>query len=222
MGDFVDLGSFWLSTSPQGSERWHELRKGRLTMSVLSQAIGHETRWGTPLQVALGIAGKEIKQTTPAMEHGTKMEPIARDWYSKSRNVTVEEVGIAIPKNEPRIGASLDGIIGSDGAIEIKCPKIMYRDLEHHIEALSRGVEFPRFYHDHLKTSHYDQIQGQLFVTGREYCDYICFASDSGKVFVDRVEFNPQYWSEIWPKIQYFLDEILDPILDSKPIMPSD
>lgn len=222
--EWIDKGSFWLSNVPQGTERWHELRKGRLTMSNLGQAVGHSP-WGTPEDLALEISGKKEKVFTVyaqnVITHGTTTEPTARAWYSKTRKVSVEEVGLAIPKWEQRLGASLDGdIVGSDGMIEIKCPLKMYKDLEKHILS-AKNINFPLFYHDHIKSTHYDQMQGCMAITGKKWCDYIVFATESEKVFVDRVPFNEIYWkAELWPKIKYFLDNILLPMTPPSPLYP--
>jgi hypothetical protein len=61
----------------------------------------------------------------------------------------------------PFAGASPDGLIDHDGCIEMKCPK-------------SSVVHLQRFV-DGLPEEYRPQIQGQLWVTGRQWCDFVSY-----------------------------------------------
>ena len=58
-------------------------------------------------------------------------------------------------------GASPDGLIGEDGLIEIKCP----------IASTMCGY----LLENKLPTEYFPQIQGQLFITGRKWCDFVAY-----------------------------------------------
>jgi hypothetical protein len=54
--------------------------------------------------------------------------------------------------------------------------------------------------------SHYDQMQGAMAITGRQWCDYIVYCLAEESFFVDRVYFDSSYWSNVmYPKINEFL-----------------
>lgn len=213
-----DKGDYYLNLAPQGSPEWHEARKNRLTASNFGAAVGR-SNFSTPMEVAMDITGIKDKTFTEsskiAMQHGVITEPVARDWYCRTRNVVVDEVGLAVPKWEPRIGASLDGDIrGTDGIIEVKSPRTMYKPLATHYSRLQGGWVPPPLYHSHIWDTHYDQMQGAMRVTNKKWCDYIVYATDSGRSYVERVQFNEAYWNEnLWPKIQNFLDTMIEPII---------
>jgi hypothetical protein len=54
------------------------------------------------------------------MERGTELEDEARSWYEFDRGVSVDCVGFCLT-DDRTIGASPDGLIGTDRGVEIKC-----------------------------------------------------------------------------------------------------
>jgi len=75
-------------------------------------------------------------------------------------------------------GASPDGLIGEDGLLEIKCP------LAHtHVGYLREGVLPPKYI---------PQVQGQLWVTGRQWCDFVSYHPEL-KIMIVRVERDDSY-----------------------------
>jgi putative phage-type endonuclease len=221
---WVDKGPYYLNISPQGTEGWFDARKGRLTGSNVAAAIEHSI-FATPEQQAKYIAEIEEKifsnESKEVMKHGTDTEPIARKWYENSRKVTVKEVGLAVPKWETRLGSSVDGIVISpdgveEGIIEIKCPLKMYDRLSTHVMRKSKGWQPPKNYFGHIWPSHYIQMQTGLFVLDKQWCDYIVYATESNKVYVERIYKDEEHWNNfILPKIKTFLDDILNPLLKS-------
>jgi exodeoxyribonuclease (lambda-induced) len=230
---WIDCGNFWLNTAPQGSDPWFQHRKFRLTASNFGAAIG-KSSYCTPLDIALDITNIKSKthnkfQDTKRdpddfsfynrhkfnSQHGVITEPKAREWYCRTRNVKVVEVGLAVPKWETRIGASLDGdIVGTDGMIEIKSPLEMYESLRNHTAKIKTGWRPPPFYHNHIWETHYAQMQGGMKITGKKWCDYIVYATESNLSYVERVLFNPTYWDTIlWPGIQNFLNNVMEPLI---------
>jgi hypothetical protein len=98
------------------------------------------------------------------MMRGNLHEPIARDRYAEHHGVTVQQVGFCV---EDRfgfpIGASPDGLIGTDGGLEVKCPRA-----KTHIQTIVS---------DAIPPFHMAQVQTCLLVTGRSYWDYVSFCA---------------------------------------------
>lgn len=147
------------------------------------------------------------------MEFGTLNEPIARQWYEKECGVKVEEIGLAVPKWDMRIGASTDGmVIGTDKIIEIKCPNKMYEPLKAHRLMKKMGMKPEKFHHSHIFDSHYAQMQGTMAVLGKKWCDYVVYTPTD--VNVEEVEFNPDYWNNyLYPRLDSFIRTYLEPLL---------
>lgn len=215
--DWIDCDTYWLNKSPQGTPDWHKNRK-RLTASRVGYALGINLKFNTPENVALEIL--ELREhpipeeNKILMSEGITQEPIARKWYTDTYKVKVELVGLAIPKFDIRIGASSDGLVGSDGMIEIKCIRKMYYPILNYLKTLETGYAFPDGYHEHIWETHYMQIQTNLVILGRKWCDYIVMCQNEDCVFVQRIHVDMNYWNNIlYPGIKKFLSEILEPLM---------
>lgn len=113
------------------------------------------------------------------MERGHELEPDARAWYEFVTGRTVRTCGLILTDDQ-QVGASVDGLVEDDGEVEIKCLK-----RTNHM-AIVLANEVPE--------EHIPQIQGQLYVTGRAWCDFIAYhplAPVPG--FVKRVERDEVY-----------------------------
>lgn len=154
------------------------------------------------------------------VKYGIVNEKTARDKYSEETSNEVQESGIFVDMKHPYLGASPDGLVGEDGLIEIKClPSIAPMTFKEAIEAkkhicLELVEEELR-----LKEKHefYYQIQGQLQIAQREWCDLVVFTEND--FLIHRVFRNDALWhSEILPKLKHFfldcmLPELVDPRL---------
>jgi len=219
---------YWISPNPQGTDEWLEDRKGRITMSRLGACCGHCPYNKNLSKTARQIAGLEKEEFSDyakfIMGHGTKHEPAAREWYEKTHNVKVVEHGMALPKWYKYLGASVDGdVVGTDGIIEIKCPmKKLYPELKEFIrKQQEENFKPPPHYHEHIKHSHYDQMQGCMAVFKKKWCDYIVYCTGEQQVFTQRVLFNEKYWKyELYPAVQQFVECELKPLLEKDPVVP--
>lgn len=160
------------------------------------------------------------------MEHGVVTEPVARKWYADSGKFEGRETGIAVPKWDVRIGASPDWMVTdlSDpanplyGVVEIKCPEYMYKPLTEHIEKIRQGWVPPPFYHKHVWSSHYAQMMGEMACTGRQWCDYVVYATGDHRAYKERIPFNTTFWdNDLYPQITHFLDHIVGPLMNQTP-----
>ncbi len=152
----------------QSTPEWLEQRRGMLTASEAKHILtpkykvskNEKTRMHVNEIAAQRVSG--FVEETPIsfdMMRGTEDEIIAREIYKKEFG-DVREVGF-ITNNDLGfdIGYSPDGLIDDDGAIEIKSRKQKYQ-----IQAINEW-EVPDV--------HDLQVQFGLFVTKREYMDYI-------------------------------------------------
>lgn len=153
----------------QGTQEWHEARKGLITASraadMMISGRGNQmfgkTAIGYATDLILARIGVEVENiTTWQMEWGIEHEPEARDIYHK-QVAAVVEVGFVIHPDFNFIGCSPDGLIGNEGEIEIKCPQ----ERAHLLHLLS----------DDPPKNYWYQMQFQMMVTGRKWCDFISF-----------------------------------------------
>lgn len=131
---------------------------------VIETATGDTARSLTRLLVAERITGRtDPTYVSDDMERGWEDEPRAIEAYSKHQGVEVQEMGFMV-REEPwgRLGYSPDGLVGDTGLIEVKSR----RPKKHLATILADGVP----------AENIAQIQAGLFVTGREWCDYISYA----------------------------------------------
>ena len=115
-------------TAEQGSTEWLESRCGLITASNASKIMGtSQTRDTYLYQLAAerlgGPDAMESSFSTDWMRRGNELEPQARAAFEFEKVLTVDEVGLATNDDYPGCGASLDGLIGTDMAVEIKAPK---------------------------------------------------------------------------------------------------
>ena len=99
--------------------------------------------------------------TARALEYGTEMEPEAIAAYEARTGSMVEVCGFVKHPRYPFAGASPDILVGRVGGGEIKCP------LSITVHAITLR--------DGLPPEHIEQIQGGLWVTGREWWDFISY-----------------------------------------------
>lgn len=189
----------------QGSPQWHAERCGKVTASRISDLMAKtKTGWGASRAnyaaqlIAERLTGCVAESyTSSAMDFGTANEADARtayEWYTDS---VVQTVGFIPHPSIPMCGASPDGLLGTEGLVEIKVPNTAT-----HIDTLL-GQSVPSRY--------VLQIQWQLAVTGRQWCDFVSFdprMSEEMRLFVRRVERDNARIMEISECVVEFLAEI--------------
>lgn len=198
---WIDCGSYYLSTIPQGSTEWLTLRKGKITMSMIGAILGY-SKFTSPEEAARIIKGELEVEITPAMKHGTLLEPEARRWYENKHQLTVTEIGLAISKDYPWLGASSDGLVDDCGCIEIKCPLQMYGPLTNFTPG-TKGF-------NHIWPTHYAQMQGQMAILERQWCDYVVYCPTEKLVFEQRIPFNPAWWNSVLPRLIEFYQRYIN------------
>lgn len=185
----------------QGSDEWLEARRGRVTASKFADAIAGgqgKTRTKYMHQLLAERLTGEVDQngyTNPYMGRGLEQEKKARINYELETGTEVTEVGFVL-LNE-NIGCSPDGLVGDNGLIQIKCPAS-----HTHIEYLLTSK---------VPSNYIKQIQGELWVTEREWSDFVSF--DSRNKYRDflriRVERDDAFIATLKNGIDLFVAELL-------------
>ena len=165
----------------QGSEVWIKTRLGKLTASK-AQAIASNGKGLDTLvfeKVAEILTGKPISTyTNEAMENGNLVEDEARDVYELQTGFKVEQVGFC--EMSEYVGASPDGLVGDDCLVEIKCP--------------TPKVFAQYLYTKKIDTKYYAQMQMQMFVTKRGYCDFATYHPDfPTPMIIQRVDRDEEF-----------------------------
>lgn len=188
----------------QGSPEWLALRLGKVTASrfsdVLAKGRGNapsKTRQSYLYQLAAEIVTGEPQDAfkSSAMEWGNECEPRARAAYELKNNCDVTEC--AFIEFSDKLGVSPDGLIGDSGLLEIKCPNTVTQ-----IQRYLKG-EFP--------TEYKAQVQGQLWVSERDWCDFVSFdprINTSADYFQIRVYRDEDYIFNLATECSKFLDEL--------------
>ena len=161
----------------QLSAEWFQARAGFCTGSHANDILDFTQR-GLPgakrktyMRTKLGelLTGIAIQDgyISPEMLDGIEREPAARVAYERKADVMVEEVGFLTHKTIRRCGGSLDGLVGEDGMIEIKCGKL--------------GTHLQWILDAKVPEEHTAQIDFYLAVSGRAWCDFVAFNPDLPK-----------------------------------------
>lgn len=188
-------------TADQGSPEWFAARLGIPTGSGYSNVLAKgegKTRKAYMQKLAWELYSGEVEDgfKSQAMTDGTAREPEARSLYEMRRDVLVAEVGFC-RHDTIDTGVSPDGLLDDDGMIEIKCPTRAV-----HREYMDRKTE---------PTAYTAQIQGQLWVTGRSWCDFVSYypaALDNAKLVIRRVYRDEKYIANLEQEIIKFNEEV--------------
>jgi len=179
----------------QGTPEWLAVRAGLPTASmyatVMAKGEGKSRR-----TYMLKLAGERLtgepmdSYSNHHMERGHEHEPIAREAYGFLRDVTPEQVGFIRAGDT---GASPDSLVGEDGLLEIKSK------LAHlHLDVLLR---------DEVPSEHSAQVQGQLWVAEREWCDFVSYCPKL-PLFVKRVYRDEPTIKKIAVAVDQFNEEL--------------
>lgn len=157
----------------QGSEAWLQARRGLLTASTVGKLVtpstlkvaDNETSRGlTHTLAAERITGHvEYVHPTFDMQRGHDDEPFARAVYAE-HFAPVEEVGFMVREEANyTLGFSPDGLVGTDGLIEIKSRKAK--------EQVATVLL------DRVPLYNLAQIHAGMLVADRAWCDYVSFSA---------------------------------------------
>jgi YqaJ-like viral recombinase domain len=156
----------------QGSPAWLDARRGVVTGSRFRDArdkLKSGKPSGKQIAYAYDVARERVGGKAPevyvnaAMRFGTENEPLARLAYELATGNVVEEVGFCTD-DEGIFGCSPDGIIGSEGVLEIK-------------SIVSSDTLFTAVV-DGDYSAYMDQIIGYHWLLGCKWVDLVLFCPD--------------------------------------------
>ena len=194
-----------LETVTQRTADWFDARLGKATASKFKDAIA-TLKNGNAAQAQIDYLTELVVErltntpaqrvVTAAMNWGTEQEPEARAAYERATGRIVEETGF-VAHDTLLAGCSPDGLVDWDGLIEIKCP---YNSAVH-IETLLNG----------MPTHHTAQVQGQMWITGRDWCDFVSFdprMPEALQLHVQRITRDPGFIADLEAKVTSFLQQV--------------
>jgi hypothetical protein len=187
----------------QGSPEWLMARLGIPTASNFDKIITPKTMKlsgsidGYAQQlIAEQLLGVPMDNASGSfLERGNVLEKKAVDYYELQKECDTVNVGFIV-RDDGRAGASPDRFVGKDGLLEIKCPSAPV-----HIGYLL----------DKDGIGYRTQVQGQLLIAEREWCDTLSYNPDLPPALVR------QYRDEAFIKaLSAALDQFLNYVDESK------
>ena len=171
----------------QNTDEWLQMRSGHLTGSSIAKVMANDPKaFGEPAKrLAVDIALEQITwrpigggYSNADMLRGHEQEPIARQLYESEYFYTVDAGGFF---DNGFTGSSPDGLVDSDGLIEIK--------------SVIASQQYKR-----VKSGTYDsayrwQLMFNLQQSGRDWIDYVSYCPDfpdGQQLFVQRIHANAQ------------------------------
>ena len=225
-----EIQSIEETTRGQGDNTaWQRMREGRITASnfysvytkVNTLAKNPTANVESLCNILLGNV--KAPENVKSLKHGREMEPIAKESYMKSyrfshSNVSFQECGLFIYKEAPFLSASPDMLVScsccGDGLLEVKCPLVGKCDTCHNFCVCN----LPRYLEISdgklslkVNSAYYAQVQGQLAMTGRNWCDFFVYTVNGH--FSQRISFDAEFFNKVLKNIIEFFTKFMVPRL---------
>jgi putative phage-type endonuclease len=185
----------------QGSPEWLASRLGRPSASNFGRLV---TGSGKPSSSAESYINEMIAErltgrskpfyTNEHMERGNALEPEAREAYEFITDFEVVETGFILHDSE-EFGCSPDGLVAEQGGLEIKCPSDSV-----HVSYLRAGK---------VPSKYYQQVQGCLWITGREWWDFMSYHPEMPHLLV-RAHRNEKYIEAMAEQVEKAVKTIVE------------
>ena len=200
----------------EGSEEWAQARCGIVTASRCGDVIAVTKKGEAAARrdyrgeiICEILTGQPYpRYVSPEMQWGIDQEPFARAAYEMQRDVLVETCGFVLHPDIARFGASPDGLVGTNGGIQIKCP-----NTRTHLGWMLGGV---------IPVEHCPQMLGELSCTGRAWWDFVSFdprLPEHLQLFVRRYERNDSLIIQLETEVVHFNREV-ENVLAALPAKP--
>ena len=166
----------------QRSDEWYQAKLGKFSGSDFHIFLGSsQTRedalWEKTAERLFQDSDKD-NFMTQAMERGVLLEAEARRLYQAVTETAVKEVGLVEEDTQYDGWAvcSPDGLVGDDGIIEIKVP--LTKNFLKWTDCIEDGERKLSY----IKPEYLTQINFNLFVCDRKWCDFIYYSPRGGLV----------------------------------------
>lgn len=189
----------------QGTDEWHQLRLGKVTASRVADILA-KTKSGVSasrgnylIELAIQRVTKQIEEsyTNAAMQWGTETEPLARMAYELKKETFVEQVPFIDHPSIEWFGCSPDGLVETDGLVEIKCP--------------NSATHWSYLKANEPPNKYFIQMQAQIACSQRDWNDFISFdprMPDKSQLFIKRVYRDDEFIKSMESDIKQFLVEV--------------
>lgn len=192
----------------QQTEEWHAVRIGHATASRFRDILAGKKARELYLYelVAERLAGEAKRAiSSKSLDWGNGSEPLARKEFEIQTGEFVRQVGFAAHAKIKWVGASSDGLVGDDGAVEIKSP------FNSGIHARTLALGMP--------DDHEPQTQGNLWVLERQwiaFCSYDPSFPSPYNLYIERFQRDEKYIKYLELEVKKFLAEVTVAVRDIK------
>lgn len=186
----------------QGEPDWFAARLGIPTASMFKTVMAKGKGGGASetrklyMQKLAGevITGEPMDNyTNDHMARGHSWEAEARNLYAMMADVEPIRVGFIRNGNK---GSSPDSLIGDRGGLEIKT-------------ALAH-IQIERLLENRLPPEHKAQVQGNIWVSERDWWDFVSYGGEKLPALIVRVNRDNEYIKTIEDEVERFNDELAD------------
>lgn len=188
---------------PQNTPEWDLARNGITTASMMDKIITSTGKASTSAKTYMNqlladwYAGKSVDnwEGNKFTEIGHERESEVIDLYQFITERTIEQIGFCFKDDKRDVGCSPDGLVGDDGLFEQKNPK---------------GSTMIKYLLDSKPPTEYRvQVQAQLWITGRSWCDFMVHHPDIGhKIW--RIERDESFITIMSGMVSKFNAEMLE------------
>ncbi|XP_078661228.1 uncharacterized protein LOC144905429 [Branchiostoma floridae x Branchiostoma belcheri] len=210
--------------------QWSDFRAGMITASNLKSVVTRNntlhddstSRSKNPQPIIKTVMGyAPLNPNLPSLKYGRLLEPVARKSYTAlqrekgHQNLDVTECGLFVDPQKIFLGATPDGLVQctccGEGLLEIKCPRTSA--MEQPSASNTNFLKLSENGDTRLKQNHafYYQVQAQMGVTGRRWCDF--FVYSKAGYHLERIRFNDDVWSRAAVAAEQFFNELVAPEL---------
>ncbi len=185
----------------QNSPEWLHIKLGVVSASNFNKVVtskGEPSKQATNYmyQLAGQIVSDHYEETykSNAMARGLDMEAEAVGAIEIIKGIETEKIGFCYKDESKRVGCSPDRlIVGEKGLVEVKCPLVQ--------------TQVTYLLANKLPTDYIQQVQGQLYVTGYEYCYFVSYYPGL-KPLVVRVERDTTFIDKLSKALNDFCDRL--------------
>lgn len=195
----------------QNSDEWFDARKGIPTASQFKNIITSKGKPSTSIDKYAAKLAAELYCNKPIndfsgnqwTERGHELEEQAKYDYSFSNDVELVTPGF-VTNDDFTCGCSPDSFVGEDGLLEVKCLKT-----ENHVIMVSKNNKT-------CLTDYYAQVQGQIHVTNRQWCDLLFYHPDLPNLVI-RCDRDNEFIESLEKQIESVIvkrDKFLDKLIN--------